>query len=334
MAAYGVRRLKDTFLKMPREYEVNTMNIITLTFNPAFDIHCNVPNFAPYHENLAYVISRDAGGKGVNISRALTVCGVDNLAFVVLGDENGDGFERALKDDGMCYKAITVKGRIRENMTFHTEGMPETRVSFQGFSLSRELFDRAIELLFDDVDENTVLTFTGRAPTGIDISQVKELLVRFAHKGAKIVIDSRSFSLDDLRQIKPWLIKPNQEEISEYLGREIDSFEQIVSVAKELHKDGIENVMISLGSEGAMLVCNEGIFVAKPPRINAISTIGAGDSSIAGFLAAAKMGEGAENRLCTAVAYGSAACLTEGTRPPRREDVIKLLPLVNLKTVK
>ena len=104
------------------------MNIITLTLNPAFDVHCFIKGFAPYHENLATITENDAGGKGVNISRALTSCGVENLALVVLGEENGESFTRSLEADGIIYRSISVKGRIRENITVHTDNAPETRI--------------------------------------------------------------------------------------------------------------------------------------------------------------------------------------------------------------
>ena len=117
------------------------MKIITLTLNPAFDIHCYVPAFAPYHENLAKITDNEAGGKGVNISRALTVNGVDNLAIVVVGDENGDSFLKRLTADKMNYLAITVEGRIRENITLHTDNADETRISFEGFKTDESLLD-------------------------------------------------------------------------------------------------------------------------------------------------------------------------------------------------
>ena len=94
------------------------MKIITLTLNPAIDMHCYAENFEPFHENLAKITSTDAGGKGVNISRALTLNGVDNLALVVLGSENGKSFADSLKADGMELAEIYVDGRIRENITY------------------------------------------------------------------------------------------------------------------------------------------------------------------------------------------------------------------------
>lgn len=307
------------------------MKIITITLSPAFDIHCSLSSLALHRENFAEMTSVDAGGKGINISRALTFNGVESLAFVILGNDNGDSFERALISDGIRYDKIYTAGRVRENITCHIGGEPETRISFNGFSVSEKLLKKTYESIIPEVDGGTVITFTGSVPSGLEMDSVKAFLRAFTDKGARIVIDSRSFSLDDLKDVKPWLIKPNQEEISEHLGRDIRTFDETISVAVSLHRSGISNVMISLGGDGAMLVCDDGIFVATPPKIDALSTIGAGDSSIAGFLAAAKSNFSSDMCLRTAVAYGSAACLTEGTRPPEKDDVDRMLPLIKLR---
>ena len=304
------------------------MNIITITLSPAFDVHCSAPALTLYKENLAEITSTDVGGKGINISRALTLNQIDNLAFVILGDENGESFERALSEEGIKYRELTIKGRIRENITCHTDGAPETRISFKGFSIDNNILKEAASSILPDIDKDTIVTFTGRVPSGVEMDEIKSFLRRFTDKGARLVIDSRSFSLEDLKEMRPWLIKPNQEEISEYLGREINGFDEIKEAAAELYRDGIENVMISLGGDGAMLVCKDGTFIATPPKINAISTIGAGDSSIAGFIAAAQKEGSAQEMLKNAVAFGSAACLTEGTKPPLKKDIEKLIPLI------
>jgi len=310
------------------------MKIITLTLNPAFDIHCDIPNFAPYHENLAHITSNDVGGKGINISRTLCENGVENLAFVVLGDENGAAFEQGLVRGGIRFRSLTVKGRIRENITCHTTGVPETRISFEGVQVDAAVLEQAYRQLAPEIDEETIVVFSGRAPAGVAVQSVKELLCRFAGRGARIVVDSRSFSLDDLRDLRPWLIKPNQEEISAYLAREITELEQVVTAAEQMHCDGIENVMVSIGEQGALLVCSEGVFVAAAPVVEVRSTVGAGDSSIAGFLVAEGAHARAEERLRTAVAYGSAACMTQGTKPPNPSDIASLLACVPVKRLK
>ena len=309
------------------------MKLITLTLNPAFDVHCHIADFEPFHENLATVTDREAGGKGVNISRALTMNGVENLALVVLGEENGDSFRRALDADRMQYREIPVPGRIRENITIHTDHAPETRISFSGFETDAALLATVEKELEEVMEDGSIVTFTGRVPDGISMDDVKAFLRRLIAKGARIVIDSRSFTKEDLLEIRPWLIKPNQEEISVYLNRPINTFEEVLDGAASLHEQGIENVMISMGEQGALLVCSEGRLIATPPAIQAVSTIGAGDSSIGGFLAAAAEGASSVELLKRAVSYGTAACMSAGTRPPSSEDVASIFQKVTVRTL-
>lgn len=304
------------------------MKIITLTLNPAFDMHCFAKNFEPFHENLAEVTALEAGGKGVNVSRALTFLGVENKALVVLGKENGDSFRRALIDDGIDCICIEVDGRIRENITLHTDNNPETRISFRGFSADSSLLRRVCDTLDGEIDADIVVTFTGSLPAGVSVAEARKMLVEMKAKGAKIVIDSRSFKLDDIKAVRPWLIKPNEEEIALYSDLKVTDLESAATAAAELRKSASENVMISLGGAGAVLACEDGIFSANAPEIEVLSTIGAGDSSIAGFIAAAKSGHSYPDMLRNAIAFGSAACMTEGTRPPEKDSVAKLLEKV------
>lgn len=306
------------------------MKIITLTLNPAFDTHCQTETFLPFRENFAAISASHAGGKGINLSRALSYNGTPNTAVVVLGEENGDGFLHQLKDIDLHLHTIRVPGRIRENLTLHSDGGRETRISFGGFPASTALLSRLANILSAETDRDTVLTVTGSNPEGLPKELFKEILHTLSDNGVKLVIDSRSFDLDDLTELQPWLIKPNQEEISRYLGQEIDCFSQVLSAAQSLHHKGIANVMVSLGSKGALLVSAEGSFTAVPPSVSVRSTIGAGDSSIAGFLTAARDGRSAADRLCTAVAFGTAACMTEGSLPPLPDNIAQIAPQVTV----
>ena len=308
------------------------MKIVTLTLNPAFDLHCHIPTFAPYHENIAEITAMDAGGKGVNISKALTKNGVENLAVVVVGKENGTEFCRALEKDGLNVAAIETTGRIRENITLHEDKADETRISFHGFSCDKNILDE-VQKRIGATDGNTVVTFTGSIPKGITAQDVAAMLRTVRQTGAKIVIDSRSFSLADLVEFKPWLIKPNKDEAEAYTGKTIGSPEDAGRIAKTLAAQGVENVVVSLGGDGAVLATGERVWYAKTPKIKVASTIGAGDSLIAGFLDGKNAGYDAENTLKKAVAYGSAACKQSGTRPPLPEDIaaiereVEIVPL-------
>ena len=307
------------------------MRLYTLTLNPAYDVHAYIDTFAPYHENLAELQSKIAGGKGVNISRALKNASVEHTAIVVLGTDNGAEFRAELESCGVTCIYLQQPGRIRENLTFHCGNAPETRISFSGFRVDKDLLDRVESQI--EIDDDTYITYTGRNPSGISTDEAIAFLGRLQDKGAKIILDSKSFDLDQILAVRPWLIKPNQEEISELFDCEITSFEECLEKANIFSANGVENVMVSLGEKGALLISNGKTYIATPPAIDAISTIGAGDSSIAGFLEATYHGLAPELRLATAVSFGSAACMTEGTEPPVYSQIQEILKNIKLHAV-
>ena len=307
------------------------MKIYTITLNPAYDVHAYAEHFAPFHENLATVTSREAGGKGVNLSRALQNGGTDNTAVIVLGKDNCGEFKAELEQAGLSTLLLEKPGRIRENLTLHCADAPETRISFSGFPAEDSLLEEVAALL--DVDADTVITFTGRVASGMSMDKVKLFLKNLQQQGAKIVLDSKSFSIGDIFEVQPWLIKPNQEEISEYLCCEIRTMEEVIKKAQVFADNGVTNVMVSLGEQGAMLLQGGSCYIATPPAVKAISTIGAGDSSLAGFVAAAHKGESAAECLHNAVTYGTAACLTEGSLPPTAADIAAVHPQVQVKQI-
>ena len=301
------------------------MKIVTLTLAPAFDIHCHATSISVGHENLASITDYSAGGKGVNISRALRSFCFDSLALIVIGEENGADFQKMLENENISFQKVDIKGRIRENITLHTDDGKETRISFTSSGAPSDVLSCVESMTEDICDKDTVLTFTGRLPEGVSVDAAKEYIKAQNARGIRVVLDSRSFSLADILDVKPFLIKPNEEEISAYMGYEIEDFISAGKAAAELCEKGIENVMISLGDKGALLCSGNTVYTVEAPKIEAVSTIGAGDSMIAGFLYALAKDKSAEECLKTAVAFGSAACLRAGTNPPLREDAEKFL---------
>ena len=271
-------------------------------------------------ENLAEIESREAGGKGVNISRALFSGQIPSTAIIVLGKENGDEFKNAIS--AMDCVLLEKEGRIRENLTFHPENGTETRISFSGFSVDDSILEEVLSNIV--IENDTIVTFTGRIPVGVSKDKAKDLLKTLQGRGVRIVLDSKSFTIEDIFEIKPWLIKPNQEEISDYLGCKIKTLSQVLEKAAVFTEHGIANTMVTLGEHGAALLTQDKVYIATCPVISAVSTIGAGDSTIAGFLAGTYAGETAMGCLKSAVSYGTAACLTAGTLPPKKEDIEKI----------
>lgn len=306
------------------------MKIITLTLNPAFDLHCLCPSFAANRENIAEITDFNAAGKGVNISRALAAAGTQSIAVLALGKENADDYLTRVRADGLTPVVFENDGRIRENITLHHTGR-ETRISFPGFAADATLWSRVEAYLTRVVDSQTVLTVTGSLPVGLEAKQLFGFLEHSGEIGAKVVIDSRSFSAGDLLRLRPYLIKPNRQELSELMAQMGEKDE--IRLAERLHRAGIENVLLSKGKDGALLCCREGILTAVSEAIRPVSTIGAGDASIAGFLHAGQVAGNAAERLSSACAFGAAACLSLGSAPPSSQEIKKQLFRVRVNRI-
>lgn len=309
--------------------------IKTVTLNPAFDLHYYMESFEAKRENYVQNVICDAGGKGVNISRALTVNGTYNTAYLILGDENGAAFEAQLRRDGLAFVPLYTGGRVRENVTLHPAGDKETRISLDTFSVPPIMLHRMGEALHQGSQESCLLAFAGRLPRGIEKADAIAFLKAQIDAGHKVIVDSNSLTPEDLQQIRPWFIKPNEQEIEAFLGRGVTDAEDAARAAKELVARGVaEEVMISLGGDGAAWSNGARMLILNIPRLeNPASTIGAGDSTLAGLLAATAKGADVEDALRNAVAYGTAACMTAGTLPPRPEDVAKVLEQVTVTEI-
>ncbi len=298
------------------------MNIVTLTLCPAFDVHCEADSFIAGRENNAVITRRDAGGKGVNLSRALNALGIENTAVVLLGEDDASEFVSRLAADGVSPETLVYPGEVRRNVTVHhpgEDGKPgETRLSFDGFAVDSSLPDRLAPLL-EGLGAGDVLTLTGRLPR-LCPDSLDALVLSLVEKGVRLVLDSNSYGPERTFALSPFLIKPNRTELARFTGKEPESAREAALSAERIGKRGAENVMVSLGPLGACLACPEGTFFCEAPPDPPVSTIGAGDSSLAGFIAALSLDLTREDCLRAAVAAGSAACLREGTLPPLRSD--------------
>ena len=302
---------------------MKTKLIRTITLNPCFDLHYTVPDFAAGKENLVSGVSVEAGGKGVNTSRALTVNGEDNLAYIVVGDENGDAFISQMQKYGVPCRFFKVGGRLRENVTIHPDVGRETRISLNTFKVPKSTFEELSAAILAEDTANMLVSFSGRLPNGISKDDVKSFIKKLIKGGAKVAVDSASFTPADLAELRPWFIKPNEQEIETFIGETPKTVRDAADVAEKFVKEGVsETVMISLGGDGAVFSDGVNKYILKVPKLESpASTIGAGDSTIGGLLAGVAKGLDIYDALRLAVSYGTAACMTEGTRPPRPEDV-------------
>lgn len=292
--------------------------IFTLTLNPAFDIYYHAENIVPGGEIRVKKIGRYLGGKGINVSAALSALGVKNRAFVLIGEDSRDEVLSLAQKRGVNLSFACVKGKVRENITVIEKSGRETRMSTDSFEFENKGFENIENQILSNIKNGDIFAFSGSIPPGEGKGFVVRMLSEIKKKGVKTVVDSKSFDTEDIKEIKPWLIKPNEEEVCTLFGEM-----NVCAAAEHLKKAGCENVLISLGENGAYF-CGKDKFFVHAAKIDPKSTVGAGDSMTAGFICGFENDLSERDSVRLAVATGSAACLKEGTEPPDKDDVKKL----------
>ena len=306
------------------------MNIITITPNPALDVHLESSGFTKGEYNKARLIRRDSGGKGVNLSRALLSNSVESDCFMMLGRDGAEEFILPLYNIGMRASYVEVEGRVRENLNIH-HGATETVVATAGPAVSASAVEELRGRLDPLVGPGSFVALCGSLSDGSDKEAILALMYHLKRKGARLVIDSKSLSAEEIISLKPYLIKPNEEEAELLTGMRPTNIEEAARIAAAIRDSGCECVMLTMGGNGAALAAPSGEYTAIAPEVEVLSTVGAGDSSLAGFIAAVSEGKDHTEALRRAVSYGSAACMSEGSLPPTPENVAALLPLVEVK---
>lgn len=306
------------------------MNIITLTVSPAIDVHYLCDTNGQY--DSAKPQRRDSGGKGVNVSRALLSVGIDNLCCIAAGENNLDAYIEPLELMKMRLCVERVPGAIRENLNLHSEKGDHV-IAGEGACVDISAVLRIKERLLPLVNDNTYLCFCGsitpKSAKGAILDMLKELKLL----GAKLIIDCRSFGYADIAEIHPYLIKPNYAELLDLLGEERVEKLGITASAGLLRAEISDNALVTLGADGAVFACAEGIYRASAPTVQSISSAGAGDSSIAGLLSGISKGCSVEECIRESVAFGTASCMREGTLPPDVKDIDALRKSVTVSRV-
>lgn len=304
--------------------------IITVTVNPAIDLHLRADSLIAGGDNKATVERRDMGGKGVNVSRALKSLGLPSLCFVILGRENGAQFRDELEALGLSVLAEYVDGRVRENINIHTESA-DTVIATDGPRVEKNTVKSMENILSPHVSEGDTVIFSGRISDLSDKGALLDYLHRLKSMRVRLILDSKSLTAEDIKRLRPYLIKPNTDEAEWLLGCQV-SAENVRAAAEGLLALGAEYVLLSMGGDGAVLAHGRDVYYAKAPRLSPISTTGAGDTALAGFIYATGLGMSDAEALRFAVAAGSAKCMTQGNIPP---DPCKIKELTaGIKAVK
>lgn len=289
--------------------------IYTLTLNPAVDYYITVDNFVSGAVNRTTSENIHFGGKGINVSIVLKELAVKSTAFGFVGGFTGDALENHLKQQGVACDFVKVSGNTRINVKLN-----DTDINATGPDITDDELQQHYKKL-DNIKNGDFLVLSGSVPKSLPQNIYETILERLKNKGIDFVVDAEKDLLLNTLKYNPLLIKPNHHELGDIFGVEINDFDTALIYAKKLQDMGAQNVMVTLGDKGAVLVCKNGEgYTQKAPKGEVISAVGAGDSAVAAFIAEYLSGEDYKNCLKYAVAAGSATAFSDGLA---KRDTIK-----------
>ena len=301
--------------------------IVTLTANPSFDR--TVALSGPLERGAVHRVAQmtsQAGGKGVNISRAAVGAGLATIA--VLPALPDDPFVHELASAGIDCRTSRPAGDIRVNLTLTEPDGTTTKFNGPGAAVDAARLDDLAETLVRSAAGGSWSVLAGSLPPGAPIEYYADLVARLRGV-SQVAVDTSEGPLaalvDRFPEAAPDLLKPNAEELASITGTDADQLENDPGVAAKaariLVDRGVGAVLATLGGRGAVLVDAEGAWYAPAPPTVVVSTVGAGDCTLFGYLLAELRGLQARDRLALAVAYGSAAAGVPGTTIPRSSDL-------------
>jgi 6-phosphofructokinase 2 len=306
--------------------------IATVTLNPSLDKIVTVEELVMDEANRWTSLRRDPGGKGINVSRVIHELGGKTVAYGFIGGIDGETLKHLLQQQGVPFDFTPINGEIRSNFIITDLGTcHQTRIDAPGPHIMRHELQKLVQKVKHISPKPDFLVFAGSVPPAVPADIYRQLIEAAKNNGIKTVLDSDNKWLKEGIKAKPNVIKPNVHEAEELLDKHLRSETAIVKALKLLIDRGIEVAVISRGKEGLIAANGEKVIKAIPPQVDVRSTVGAGDSTIAGLVLKLNEGLGIDEYCRWAVAAGTAAALTPGTELCRREDVERLLSKVKIK---
>lgn len=281
--------------------------IFTVTCNPALDLAVRLDGLQIGGLNRTAGATLVAGGKGVNVSRVLGELGERNKALGFVAGSNGVMLESALQQMGVTTAFIRLpEGQTRINVKLY--GEQETELNAPGPAVSHQQMEGLLSEL-SRLQEDDLLCLCGSLPPGMAVDSYARMLVA---AGARAIVDTSGEALLCALSEKPWLVKPNRDELAALIGKELPAIEDVIEAAEWLREKGAENVLVSLGRDGALLCAEGKRLYQSAPDGEVIGTVGAGDSLVAGFAAGWQRYGDMAQALRLGVACGSATACCEG----------------------
>lgn len=297
--------------------------IYTITFNPALDYLVQAENFETGKINRTKAEKILPGGKGLNVSIVLKNLEIDNTALGFIAGFTGEELKQQIEKFGVKTEFIKVQNGItRINVKISTtkgQKIEETAINGNGPFIEQKDIEELLKKV-QNMSTNDFVILAGNVPKNIDSSIYEKICEILSKRKIPFIVDSTQELLVNILKYNPFLIKPNKEEIAETLKCKLDTKDDIINAARELKTMGAQNVLVSLGADGAILITSEDkVYISTAPKGQVLNTVGAGDSMVAGFLAGFYKTQDYLYALKMGVAAGSAS--TFSTKLATKEEV-------------
>lgn len=284
--------------------------VYTVTFNPSLDYIVSLNGFEMGMTNRTREEQMLPGGKGINVSTVLQNLGVENTALGFTAGFTGIEIERMIEDIGFRCDFIRIpNGFSRINVKL--KDFDGTEINGMGPAIQNKEVEELFRKL-DRLQKGDVLVLAGSIPESLPDCLYRDILERLSGKEILCVVDATRDLLLNVLKYQPFLIKPNNHELGEIFGVELQTREAVIPYARKLQEKGARNVLVSMAGEGAVLVAENGEVYGKPaPQGSLVNAVGAGDSMVAGFLAGWLEQRDYEHAFCMGVAAGSASAFSK-----------------------
>lgn len=305
--------------------------ITTLTLNPCIDHTIEVDGIEAGGTNRIRAVKRHVGGKGINVSTALIQLGCVSETLIFTHEKEAVPLVHYLAEKGIGCESIPVPGELRTNIkVFDRTDHEMTEFNESGSPVPETAAEEMLILVGEKLTDTDILIATGSVPPGVPTDFYRRVIELAKEKGVMTVLDADGELLREGLKASPTMIKPNLGELQRYLGKNLDSEQEIIDAARELVDSGIEYVCVSVGADGAYLVCGDGVYHTKGAEIEVRGLQGAGDSLVAGFAIGLMKKESPEECFKLAVACANGSLTHEGTEMCQKEDVERLLGMVKV----
>ncbi len=258
-------------------------------------------------------VHNSAGGKGLNVARAVHLCGEEVLATGLVGGYNGKYLEALLDKDDIPHAFEHIEGETRSCINILDEVFGSTEYLEPGCAVTEREKLKFLERFPEIIGDSQVVTMSGSVPAGLPADIYREMILTAKRAGKQVILDTSGVLLEKGLEACPTLVKPNQDELEQLFSAKIAGREDVIARAEKLCGQGISYVVVSLGGDGALMACREGVLQADAPKVETVNTVGCGDSMVGAMAVALKRGFEPERMLRYAVAVASANALSPDT---------------------